>query len=374
MRRRSVRICRPIPPRRSSRSGAHAIVWRALLAVLVLHARPAAALPAPLAAWTFDASSLADSSGHGLTLTTQGVTSFIAGPKNTALQLGVLGYGERAYTPLLTPGTRSWSVSLWVRTATDTSDSRAMLSWYRCGANAACSSPDAADYIFSIYKDDQPHWEVRGDNAAEFDLRTHRSISDMKWHHLVGTFAFTTHLAELYLDGARVDTGSALINGLSDGGFPIPLSVGRLFRTGWGVPGNYLGGALDEIRIFDQALSAAEVLALYHASPLAGVGRGASPAVALGAARPNPFRLRTTIPFTLPGMAALRLSIHHVAGREVAVIAEGRWPAGSHTVTWDGSDARGRVVRDGVYFYRLRVRPDDGGAERVLTQGGTLIR
>ena len=31
----------------------------------------------------------------------------------------------------------------------------------------------------------------------------------------------------------------------------------------------------------------------------------------------------------------------------------GLMPFGSHTVTWNGTDSRGRAVSSGVYFYRI---------------------
>ncbi|GIV60502.1 MAG: hypothetical protein KatS3mg043_1591 [Rhodothermaceae bacterium] len=68
---------------------------------------------------------------------------------------------------------------------------------------------------------------------------------------------------------------------------------------------------------------------------------------------PNPFRLQTRIVFTLPEAAMVRLTVYDVLGRAVARPAAGRYPAGTHAVTWDGRSEAGVPVPGGVYVYRL---------------------
>jgi hypothetical protein len=74
---------------------------------------------------------------------------------------------------------------------------------------------------------------------------------------------------------------------------------------------------------------------------------------ALAAARPNPFRLRTDIAFTLGREGHAKVSVYDVAGRVVTTLVDQELPAGEHTVSWDGTSRRGRVAAGGVYFYRL---------------------
>jgi hypothetical protein len=80
------------------------------------------------------------------------------------------------------------------------------------------------------------------------------------------------------------------------------------------------------------------------------------------AAYPNPFNPLTTIKFELAQPRSLRLSIHDLAGRQLAVLAEGHFPGGTHAVTWSGLDAGGRSAGSGVYVARL----DAGGQSRTL--------
>lgn len=68
--------------------------------------------------------------------------------------------------------------------------------------------------------------------------------------------------------------------------------------------------------------------------------------------RPNPFRPRTVIGFSLPAPAGYTLTIVDANGRRVRSF-EGSAAAGSTSLVWDGRDEAGREAAPGVYFYRL---------------------
>lgn len=92
-------------------------------------------------------------------------------------------------------------------------------------------------------------------------------IDDGRWHHVVYTNANTgnpqNQRARLYVDGARVDTGSAVTQAVT--GY---WDAGRSTFTGnWtGRPGNTFRGDLDEIAVYDDVLTATEVAEHYDAS------------------------------------------------------------------------------------------------------------
>lgn len=72
---------------------------------------------------------------------------------------------------------------------------------------------------------------------------------------------------------------------------------------------------------------------------------------------PNPFGPSTVIGYDVPaGSGAVTLRIYDVAGREVLTLVDRETAAGLRTVTWDGTDASGRAVPTGLYFYRLSTR------------------
>jgi spore coat protein A len=69
---------------------------------------------------------------------------------------------------------------------------------------------------------------------------------------------------------------------------------------------------------------------------------------------PNPFNPVTRIRFHLAGSQRVELKIYNVKGQEVHTLTNGRYPAGAHTLEWDGKDSTGNEVSSGIYFYRLR--------------------
>jgi hypothetical protein len=70
---------------------------------------------------------------------------------------------------------------------------------------------------------------------------------------------------------------------------------------------------------------------------------------------PNPFRSATTLRFTLPERAEVRLTVHDAAGRVVRRLLDGPRGAGPHRTIWDGRDSEGAPLPAGVYFSRLEV-------------------
>ena len=63
---------------------------------------------------------------------------------------------------------------------------------------------------------------------------------------------------------------------------------------------------------------------------------------------PNPFNPTTTIRYALPQQASVRLSVHDVQGRLVAVLVEANQATGWHEVTFEAG-----ALPSGVYFYQL---------------------
>ena len=76
--------------------------------------------------------------------------------------------------------------------------------------------------------------------------------------------------------------------------------------------------------------------------------------VALAPAKPNPSAGNSRISFSLPEASEVELVVYDVAGREVSRLADGRYAAGEHVITFDGQDRSGRLLPNGTYLYRLR--------------------
>jgi flagellar hook assembly protein FlgD len=69
---------------------------------------------------------------------------------------------------------------------------------------------------------------------------------------------------------------------------------------------------------------------------------------------PNPFVRTALLRYSLSRPARVSIKVYDRAGRLVRAILEGECQPGVHVARWDGTDARGRRVANGVYFARLR--------------------
>jgi arylsulfatase A-like enzyme len=112
---------------------------------------------------------------------------------------------------------------------------------------------------------------VQNENGAPGALRVEveggyivgsRDLRDGQWHHVAAVFtnniANVTNLA-LYVDGAR-ETVSA------QSAAAINTAAGGDLQIGADIQSRYFAGTLDEVRIFNHALAAAEVASLYTAA------------------------------------------------------------------------------------------------------------
>jgi hypothetical protein len=95
---------------------------------------------------------------------------------------------------------------------------------------------------------------------------------------------------------------------------------------------------------------------------LVGVATAAVPTrLSIRSVSPNPARSNLAVSFVTPGRGRVRLALHDVQGRRVAILLDEDRPGAAGTVEWPIS---GRV-RSGLYFLRI----DSGGTsafERVL--------
>jgi hypothetical protein len=71
--------------------------------------------------------------------------------------------------------------------------------------------------------------------------------------------------------------------------------------------------------------------------------------------RPNPFGPDVRIHLALVRPGAVSLRLYDVAGRLRRVLVDGRLPAGTRTLRWDGRDDAGAPLAAGTYLYELRV-------------------
>ncbi|MBN1782901.1 DUF3160 domain-containing protein [bacterium] len=88
----------------------------------------------------------------------------------------------------------------------------------------------------------------------------------------------------------------------------------------------------------------------------------------LSAPFPNPFNPVTTVRFSLPETAFMRIDILNIQGQIVRTLRHGLTDQGDHEAVWAGDDGTGLAVPGGVYVLRLRT------GNTVRTQKLVLLR
>ena len=122
------------------------------------------------------------------------------------------------------------------------------------------------------------------------------------------------------------------------------------------MPNSYvLALALDETSMTLYAGTEHGVWALSNYPALAVAGDGPMKPVLALSAWPNPARSAVAqVRYSLPRPGATRLIVYGPSGERVRRLLDQRIEsAGTHAVTWDERDARGRRVAPGIYFLRL---------------------
>ena len=181
---------------------------------------------------------------------------------------------------------------------------------------------------------------VKNTQGAVRDLDAETPLSLDSTYNVIAIFDGSE--MELYLNG-QLDAFtpfSGLLNSTS-----VALTIGQ------DLPGdnNYnFNGTLDEIRLYDYGLSLAEIGTLVTTSVATQNDLDRPMTTALEQNFPNPFNPKTVVSGQWTVDSQVRLSVYDVLGREVAVLANGRYPAGRYSFSFDG-----RNLASGVYFYRL---------------------
>jgi hypothetical protein len=80
--------------------------------------------------------------------------------------------------------------------------------------------------------------------------------------------------------------------------------------------------------------------------------------------RPNPFNPRCTVQFRLKDPGPVRVEVFDLAGRRVRILADARYPAGTHELTLEP----GEGMASGVYLVRVVTQDETATARAVLVK------
>ncbi len=192
------------------------------------------------------------------------------------------------------------------------------------------------------------------------NIDTHFSILEPDWVHIAVTLV-QGNIATIYINGV-VDT----VDVIPDDQIPDTylgaesLTIGAHNKS----HPSAFSGSLDEVRIYNRALSADDIIALYEFDATEVKEQKAQPLTfTLAQNYPNPFNPQTTIDYTVSTTSHIRLSVYNVLGHEVAVLVSDVQQPGSYSTTFDASE-----LSSGVYLYRLHM------SDQVLTRKMMLMQ
>ena len=203
-----------------------------------------------VAYWPFnDAATLANDAAGGSTLSATGATYTATGKSGGGLALNGSSQFLSGSVTNLPTGNSAYTQSAWIKPAV--LGARGIVGWGNYGASRQVNALRLADSgnAFRHY-----WWGADLDTPV---LAT--NFINGSWHHVATTYDGTTR--RIYLNGTQVAQDTPGANGATSANF----------RIGSTNNGEFFNGTLDDIAIYNNALSAAEVQALAAgASPLSG--------------------------------------------------------------------------------------------------------
>lgn len=207
------------------------------------------------------------------------------------------------------------------------------------------------------------NWENRWkisitpEKNIRWTVKTNSGIKDLDSKTVPATDLFY-HIVTLY-DGSNFDiyVNGQLANHATHTGLilktSIDLTMGQVLPNS---PGVNFKGVLDDIRIFNYALSPEEIKNLYQEQTAVDQNaRALLPAdFDLTQNFPNPFNSQTAIRYQMKEAGQVQIEIYDLLGRKVRTLVDQHQAAGFYAVLWDGANDQGWLVGSGIYLCKMQ--------------------
>ncbi|OWK38305.1 LamG-like jellyroll fold domain-containing protein [Fimbriiglobus ruber] len=209
----------------------------------------------PFAHWRFDDGSgttTADASGNNHPGTIANAT-WTTGVSGSALSFNGSTAKVTFGTGPSLNGTTDFTLAAWVRTTATTN-------------GVIVQQRDANGYVgeyrFSVASDGTVHLMVYGSTGYQYDFGTTQAVNDGQWHQVTAVRQGTN--GYLYIDGTLSASATGTVQSLSG---TISVAVGADIRDN----DSYFNGDIDDVRIYNTALTAAQIASLASNAPPAPV-------------------------------------------------------------------------------------------------------
>ena len=147
---------------------------------------------------------------------------------------------------VFSPSVNPLSFSLWIKKSTS-------------DFNSIFSKGASGSYEYALFISGSGVIELQASTltySSNINLTTSASYSDGNWHHVVAIYDPSGNF-KIYVDGSQQATSSS---SLSMGNSSNALIIGRKYENNVDI----FNGSIDEVRIFNKALSSTEIITLYN--------------------------------------------------------------------------------------------------------------
>jgi hypothetical protein len=207
-----------------------------------------------MAYYNFDDCSANDSSSNANNGTINGNLSCVDGVANKALLFDGASYIDVPDAASLNPTTQL-TMSFWIRVDDFTNSFSAII--HKGGTNPNCFE----NREYSLWLNNGSYfWQTSAGNSNCENVLQSKNITKGKWLHYVGIIDRVKHLQSVYINGVLSAKIADSYNSFNNNNYDLRIGLSEEGQS-WESP---FKGTLDEIRLYNRALTTAEISTLYN--------------------------------------------------------------------------------------------------------------
>ncbi|MCK9310796.1 MAG: T9SS type A sorting domain-containing protein [Bacteroidales bacterium] len=245
--------------------------------------------------------------------------------------------------------TSAITLSTWIKASANTANSTIIGRWlYGTGVNQR-------SFILYVGSTGTLSFGLSNDGTSTNAkwLTTTATITRDVWTYVTATFDGTT--MKIYINGSL---STSDVTGFSTIFVPtgnVQIGKWQTTATTWELP---FIGAIDEVKVYNKALSLSEIQALY------GLTRSAvfvddsqdkpvnKPSISTKC-YPNPFSSEITISYNVPEEGKVRIDIYNSIGQLVSKVVDENLTAGEYSTVWNIESSNAGELANGLYICKL---------------------
>jgi hypothetical protein len=196
----------------------------------------------------------------------------------------------------------------------------------------------------SIIPERYLRWTVKSTTATK-DLDSSTKLEKDRYYHVATIYDGADF--EIYING-ELDAHTSFSGKILQ--TDIDLTIGQMLPLN----NSYnFKGVLDDIRIYDYALSPQQIMNLYNEntnnieSKLNGIPQD----YFLAQNFPNPFNPSTNIYYQIPQECFVKLEIYNILGEKICILVDEKKIPGKYQISWNTEG-----LASGIYLYKLQTR------------------